>query len=228
MVRNLLLVLLLFVSLSAKIPSSSRQLLVVTTNSWSASNGILQRYEKQAGEWHKVGRQIAVKVGKNGLAWGRGLHTLPKRTKRIKAEGDGRAPAGIFRLSYAFGDKALSLDYPYHRMTRHHHCVDDSRSQYYNRVIDSRKVHEDYQSFEHMKFPSGLYSYGLFVDHNPSHIPRAGSCIFMHIKKSNGKPTVGCTAMSKPEILRVLKWLDKSKKPLLIQAPKREMKKLWR
>ena len=226
-VRSLLFVLLLSVSLLAKIPFSSRQLLVVTTADWSASSGQLQRYEKRAGKWQKVGKHIAVKVGKNGLAWGRGLHTLPKGVKRIKVEGDGRAPAGIFRLSYAFGDKALSLDYPYHRMTRHHHCVDDSRSQYYNRVIDSRKVRKDYKSFEHMKFPSGLYSYGLFVDHNPRHIPRAGSCIFMHIEKSNGKPTVGCTAMSKPEILRVLKWLDKSKKPLLIQAPKSVIKTLF-
>ena len=227
MVRNLLLALLLSISLSARIPSSSRQLLVVTTNNWSASNGMLQRYEKQVGKWRKVGRRIAVKVGKNGLAWGRGLHTPPKGAKRVKVEGDGRAPAGIFRLSYAFGDKALSLDYPYHRMTRHHRCVDDSHSQYYNQVIDSRKVRKDYQSFEPMKFPSGLYSYGIFVDHNPKHIPGAGSCIFMHIKKSSGKPTVGCTAMSKPEILRILKWLDKRKKPLLIQAPKSVIKTLF-
>ncbi len=227
MVRGLLSVLLLSVFLSAKIPSSSRQLLVVTTADWSASSGLLQRYEKQAEKWHKVGKHIAVKVGKNGLAWGRGLHIVPKGTKRIKREGDGRAPAGVFRLPYAFGDKVLKLHYPYHRMTSAHRCVDDSRSNYYNQVIDSRKVRKDYKSFEPMKFPSGLYSYGLFVDHNPKRTPGAGSCIFMHIKKKSGKPTVGCTAMGKPEILRILKWLDQNKKPLLIQAPKSVIKTLF-
>lgn len=228
MAKSLLSILLLSTFLSAKIPSWCRQLLVVSTADWSASSGLLQRYEKRAGKWHKTGKRIAVKVGKNGLAWGRGLHTVPKHTKRIKREGDGRAPAGIFGLSYAFGDKALKLHYPYHRMTSTHHCVDDSRSRYYNQVIDSRKVRKDYRSFEPMKFPSGLYSYGLFVDHNPERMPRAGSCIFMHIKKKSGKPTVGCTAMGKPEILRILKWLDQHKRPLLVQAPKSVIGKLWR
>jgi len=208
--------------------SASKQLLVVQTSSWRASSGTLQRYEKHAGAWQKVGAAIAVKVGKNGLAWGRGLHAIPKGAKRIKREGDGRAPAGIFRLPYAFGDRSISLDYPYHRMTRYHHCVDDGHSRYYNRVIDSRKASKDYQSFETMKFASGLYSYGLFVAHNPDRISGAGSCIFLHIKKRSGKPTVGCTAMSKAEIVILLKWLDPKKKPLLVQAPKSALKKLWR
>ena len=217
-----------WISLYGNPLSAAKQLLVVQTSSWSVSSGSLQRYEKHAGVWHKVGRAITVKVGKNGLAWGRGLHTIPKGAKRIKREGDGRAPAGIFRLSYAFGDKALKLRYPYRRMTRAHHCVDDSRSKYYNQVIDSRKIRKDYKSFEHMKFPSGLYSYGLFIDHNPKHTPKVGSCIFMHIKKPSGKPTVGCTAMSKAEIITVLKWLDPKKKPLLVQAPVVIVERLWR
>jgi len=226
--RLFLALLLGSVLIWAKVPQGSSQLLVVTTPSWSASSGRLQRYEKRSGKWHKVGKSIAVKVGKNGLAWGRGLHHIPKGMKRIKREGDGRAPAGIFRLPYAFGDKAVKLRYPYHRMSRAHHCVDDSRSKYYNQVVDSRKVRKDYKSFEHMKFPSGLYSYGIFVAHNPTRIPKAGSCIFMHIKKRSGKPTVGCTAMGKAEIITVLKWLDPKKKPLLVQAPAGVVKRLWR
>jgi len=219
------IVLLLFLSLflDAGVLQQSRQLLVVTTSDWSASSGRLQRYEKQKQGWHKVGVPIRVKVGKNGLAWGRGLHRIPRGSKRIKREGDGRAPAGIFRLPYAFGDKALSLSYPYHRMARRHHCVDDSHSRYYNRIIDSRSVQKDYSSFEYMKFPSGLYRYGIFVDHNPQRTPGAGSCIFIHIQKKSGKPTVGCTAMKQPEILSILKWLDPKKQPLLVQAPEKEI-----
>ncbi len=206
--------------------SSARQLLVVQTSGWSASSGILQRYEKRSDRWQKAGKGIAVKVGKNGLAWGRGLHRIPKGSKRIKREGDGRAPAGIFRLPYAFGDKALSLSYPYHRMTRRHHCVDDPRSRYYNRIVDSHTLKKDYRSFEQMKFPSGLYAYGLFVDHNPRRIPGAGSCIFIHIQKKSGKPTVGCTAMKRSGIIDILQWLDPKKHPLLVQAPQKEISRL--
>ncbi len=228
MVKFSLFVLLLTASLWAKIPASTKQLLVVTTPSWRANHGTLQRYEKHGKGWKKVSKSIAVKVGKNGLAWGKGLHHTPRGTKRIKREGDGKAPAGIFRLPYAFGDRSIRLRYPYHKMTRQHHCVDDGHSKYYNQVIDSRKVRPDYKSFEHMKFPSGLYSYGLFVAHNPKRIAGAGSCIFLHIKKPSGKPTVGCTAMGKSEIITVLKWLDPKKKPLLVQAPKGVVEGLWR
>lgn len=213
--------------LLAQIPSSTKQLLVVSTANWSASSAMLQRYEKISGKWKKAGKAISVKVGKNGLAWGRGLHRNPKGSKRLKKEGDGRAPAGIFRLTYVFGEKSKNIKFPYRQMTRQHHCVDDSKSQHYNLVVDSRQVKKDYKSFEYMKFPSGLYSYGIFVDHNPKRIPKAGSCIFIHIKKASGKPTVGCTAMSKPEIAGIIKWLDPKKKPLLVQAPKTHIKSLF-
>jgi len=93
-VRLLLFVLFLTASIWAKIPASTEQLLVVTTPSWRADHGILQRYEKHGKGWKKVGKSIAVKVGKNGLAWGKGLHHTPRGTKRIKREGDGKAPAG--------------------------------------------------------------------------------------------------------------------------------------
>lgn len=205
---------------------ATRQLLVVQTAGWSASSGTLQRYEKQASLWHTVGKRIPIKVGKNGLAWGRGLHHIPKGSQRIKREGDGKAPAGIFALPYAFGESKMSIRYPYHRMTTRHRCVDDSRSRYYNRVIDSSKARHDYHSYEKMKFASGLYSYGLFVDHNPKRIAKAGSCIFIHIKKPSGKPTVGCTAMSKNQIKSLLQWLDPNKHPLLVQSPRKFSRQL--
>jgi D-alanyl-D-alanine dipeptidase len=99
-------------------------------------------------------------------------------------------------------------------------CVDDRRSRYYNRIVERGKVTKDWRSAERMKFPSGLYRYGIFVAHNPRNVPGAGSCIFMHIKKSNGRPTVGCTAMGQKELLEVMRWLDPEKNPVLVQAPR--------
>lgn len=220
------LALLLSVLTFSQIAAQSKQLLVVSTSNWTSSSGSLQRYEKKSNGWKKVGTSISVKVGKNGLAWGRGMHRVPKGTKRIKREGDGKAPAGIFSLPFVFSEYNIEIPYPHKKMTNLHHCVDDSRSKYYNKVVDSSKIKKDYRSFEHMKFPSGLYSYGIFVNHNPNHVPMAGSCIFIHIKKANGKPTVGCTAMSKSSIKNIIHWLDPSKRPLLIQAPKGFIKKL--
>jgi len=198
----------------------TRQYVVVSSRDWNSPDAVLVRYELTGARWRKIGSPIRVKIGKNGMGWGAGLHDrshLPKGP--VKREGDGRAPAGIFSLTFVFGEKRVESRMPFRIMTRHHRCVDDSRSKYYNRIIDSSKSEKDYRSFERMKLKSNLYKYGIYVAHNAGQKPMAGSCIFMHIKKPDGKPTVGCTAMSEREIVELIRWLDPSKHPLLVQAP---------
>lgn len=208
------------------IPAESRQLIQVTTPHWEAQEGTLQRYEKTDQTWHKVGKPIAIILGRNGLAWGRGLHTIPSDTQNIKKEGDGKAPAGLFRLGHGFGYEALATDFPYSVYQRTDHCVDDSRSKWYNRIVDSIKVSQDYQSFEHMKLDQSIeYKYGITVEHNPHQVPYGGSCIFMHIKHPSGKATSGCTAMQENEMAEVLGWLKSEANPLLLQLPQDEMNK---
>ena len=221
-----LFVTLLSAAPKSPIPEDTKQLLVVTTADWSSPDATLQRYEKAGKQWKKAGKSIKVITGKNGLGWGRGLYPVPSDAKWIKKEGDGKAPAGIFRLKNAFGYQPFSISYPYEVYKETDHCVDDGKSKWYNQIVDSTRVKKDYHSFERMKFPKNYYKYGLIVDHNPKAIPGAGSCIFMHIKKPKHIPTVGCTAMSEDEIKHLLKWLDPDKHPLLIQAPKSEMPKL--
>jgi D-alanyl-D-alanine dipeptidase len=223
MKKSLLVLLFATLLLQAQIPQS-RQLLVVTTEEWSASDGVLQRYEKDEKSWRKAGRAVKVKLGRNGLGWGRGLHTLPQNAKIVKKEGDGKAPAGIFTLKQAFGYESFQTNYPYTVYKETDHCVDDVNSKFYNKIIDSTRTEADYKSFEHMKFPKDYYKYGIVVNHN--HIDErgavrgAGSCIFMHIKKV---PTAGCTVMDENEIKEIIRWLDEKKKPLLVQGTKEIM-----
>jgi L,D-peptidoglycan transpeptidase YkuD (ErfK/YbiS/YcfS/YnhG family) len=210
---------------AGKLPSDTRQLLVVVSPDWRADHGTLTRWEKRGESWKRVGAVIPVKLGKNGMAWGRGLYAAPPGAAH-KREGDGRSPAGIFELPFLLGEGASEFRYPYRRMDRFSRCVDDPRSRSYNQIVDSRRVPQDYRSYERMKFPSGLYRYGIFVAHNPKRIPGAGSCIFMHIKRRDGRPTVGCTAMSSEALRSVMHWLDPRKHPLLIQAPREAIRRL--
>jgi D-alanyl-D-alanine dipeptidase len=206
------------------IPKSTKQLIKVTTKDWNSKDGELQRYEKDKnGNWIKVGESIKIVLGRNGLAWGLGLHDIPVDAKYIKKEGDGRSPAGLFELGNGFGYKNFKINFPYEKYKRTDHCVDDSHSKYYNTIIDSTKVKKDYKSFEHMRLRNNLYKYGITVKHNPLNIPQSGSCIFMHIKNKRGTGTAGCTAMSQKSIITILKWLDKEKSPLLLQLPKSEI-----
>ena len=212
--------------LYAKIPET-KQLIVVTAKNWSTSDGILQRYEKRGSVWHKVGERIRVKLGRNGLGWGRGLHQIPKDAKIVKKEGDGKAPAGIFTLKQAFGYRPFAVKYPYKVYRETDHCVDDVHSKFYNKIVDSTKIKIDYTSKEHMKFPKNYYRYGIAVNHNhfdeKGAVPGAGSCIFLHIKNI---PTAGCTVMNEDEIKKIIQWLDAEKNPLLLQGTKHVVKKL--
>ncbi len=207
------------------IPQESSQLLMVTTDNWNTKDGMLQRYERDGKSWKKVGEPIDIVLGRNGLGWGIGLHTTPKDAKYIKKEGDGKAPAGLFALGNGFGYEDFEIDFPYSVYKRTDHCVDDSKSKFYNTIIDSTKVKKDYKSFEHMKLKNDLYKYGITVNHNPNNIANAGSCIFVHIRNKKGGGTAGCTAMREDKIVKILKWLKRSKKPLLLQLPKTEVAK---
>ncbi len=214
-------------TLQAQIPDT-KQLIVVSTKNWSTSNGTLQRYEKKNGSWQTVSKAITIKLGRNGLGWGIGLHSIPKDAKIIKKEGDGKAPAGIFNLKQAFGYAPFSVKYPYKVYKETDHCVDDVNSNLYNKIVDSKKISRDYKSKEHMKFPKDYYKYGIVVNHN--HIDEAGakkgagSCIFIHIKKV---PTAGCTVMSENEMKEIIRWLDAEKGPLLLQGTEEVIKTLW-
>lgn len=207
--------------------AKSGQIILIQTPSWQSKSGVLEFWQKDKKKWHRL-LKSNIFVGKNGLAWGIGLHKIPKNALNLKKEGDGKAPAGIFNLIYAFGYEKQNFTFPYKVMSRFHRCVDDSNSKYYNHIIDARKVPQDYNSYENMKLQSNFYKLGIVVDHNffdKKAIKKKGSCIFIHIKP---RPTVGCTALPNEALMKkLISLLDSKKDPLLIQAPKDIAKKLF-
>jgi L,D-peptidoglycan transpeptidase YkuD (ErfK/YbiS/YcfS/YnhG family) len=221
---------------------SSTQILVVTTSDWNAVEGTLQRYERSnpGKKWKAVGEPFWIVVGKNGLAWS-SAPTLPDGVGRrsasdpVKKEGDGKAPAGVFPVSTAFGyasQKQPGWKMPFVSLTPSMECVDDIKSEFYNRVLDRSNISSpDWSSSEHMLRPDELYRWGLVVDYNasPAH-PGAGSCIFLHIWRGPGQGTAGCTAMPQEQLESLLAWLDPARKPLLVQFPRqqyRDLQKKW-
>lgn len=220
---------------------SSTEMVVVTTSDWNSPQGMLRRYERSAAgkKWKPAGEPITVMIGKNGLAWGTGIVQLRQQaagsTDPVKKEGDGRAPAGIFRLSKAFGyanQPQPGWKMPYVSLTSSVECVDDTASRFYNQVVDRSAVSADWNSSEHMLRPDDLYRWGVLVDHNASPATAGGgSCIFLHIWRGPGQPTVGCTAMPQDELESLIAWLDPARTPLLVQLPEAQYQRLrkhWR
>uniref|UniRef100_I2Q0V3 YkuD domain-containing protein n=1 Tax=Desulfovibrio sp. U5L TaxID=596152 RepID=I2Q0V3_9BACT len=213
--------------------AGSRQLVLVVTEDFNDNQARLRRFERGGdGAWRPVGDDVAVTIGKNGMAWGRGLQGPPPAEGPVKIEGDGRSPAGVFAFGTAFAyqpqDMWTTPKMPVHRVTDQTVCVETINSASYNRILDENTVAaKDWTSPDRMLRPDGLYRFGLMVDYNaPDTVPGAGSCIFFHLWRRPGAPTVGCTAMNEPAILAVLAWMDASKKPILVQLPRPELKRL--
>lgn len=206
---------------------SALQLIVSTTADWDGVDATLQRYarDRVGAPWRPVGAPIPAAVGRAGLGWGTGLHGDPPLDGPAKREGDGKAPAGVFRLSSAFG-YAAPADVPWIRLpyVQAHagiECVDDMRSRYYNRRVDRDTIpRPDWTSHEEMRRPDALYEWGVWVDHNADPPAPGGSCIFLHVWGGPGVATSGCTAMPADDLREVLAWLDPRARPVLAQLPR--------
>ena len=158
-----------------------------------------------------------------------------RKTRAAKREGDGCAPAGIFRLGPAFGYAArppAGCKLRYRPVTERDYFVDAPAANDYNRwvTIPPRKPNRPeklWPSFERMKRRDGLYELGIVVQQNDRPIVKGkGSAIFLHVWRHPGVPTVGCTAMARDDLLTLLRWLDPDLEPLLVQAPEKEIKNI--
>lgn len=196
--------------------SCSEQILLVVSKEMNSSKAFLECYE----DGKKVFDTIEVNIGTNGLGWGLGEVKLKEEASDpIKKEGDKKAPAGVFYLTKIFGyenDKNLSMPYIY--TSENLICVDDVNSALYNQILPMPS--EKPGSFEIMRRDDNQYELGVVVEHNKNRIKGRGSCIFIHVAKSKDASTAGCTSMHLDEIKKITSWLDRSKKPTLIQIPK--------
>jgi D-alanyl-D-alanine dipeptidase len=182
-----------------------------------------------------VGDPIAIVVGKKGMGWGAGLMPTDNPSLRspedpVKKEGDGKSPAGVFRIGTAFGyaaQKPADWKMAYVHLTPAVECVDDSASHFYNQIVDRSSVSPDWNSSEHMAEAGVAYRWGAVIDHNVNPaVPSAGSCVFMHIWAGPAIGTAGCTAMAQDQLEPILKWLDPANSPILVQLPLAQYQKL--
>lgn len=207
----------------ADVFSECRQLVVVVSPSANGKLARLWKFERSGGRWKSAGMAHPVNLGKKGLAWGKGLHSAKPGVQ--KKEGDLKSPAGIFRFGSAFGyaeSPRLSLKMDYRPITLSDICVEDSKSQHYNRIVDGGKLHADWIARESMLRSDAQYKWGIVVKQNDPPEAEGGSCIFFHLWRKKGSGTLGCTAMSEVNMLALMKWLDPAKKPLLMQMTQKD------
>lgn len=182
---------------------SQQAVVVVSTQGFHAD---LHLYEQLAGEWKLIDK-IPANIGLCGMG----------KTR----EGDQKSPCGIFSLGLAFGilPKPEGAKYPYVLLTPEDYWVDDSKSKDYNKWVHYREGDpKDWRSAERLYEETVCYRHAVSINYNHGREPGKGSAIFLHVWRDENTPTQGCTAISEPDMIRILQWLDPDKQPLFIQG----------
>lgn len=237
-VHILMLIVLICVT-HAAVPHNCTQAVIGVADDWNSSHVTLSVVEKDAqGRWVRVLGPYKGRLGRSGLVWGLGLHRNYRRAT-IKQEGDGRSPAGIFRIGglWVTNKKTVKRDsrIPYVKVGPADLWVSDPAYPHlYNRHVRlNHPARSAWEKKEQMRQTDYAHSIKLLICHNTDN-PRvnAGSSIFFHIWRRDGAAaTAGCTAMNETNLRTIIARLNPSRNPVYILLPRAEyarLRKSWR
>ncbi len=118
-------------------------------------------------EFPKCNIKTKAYIGKNGAT--------PK-----KQEGDGKTPIGEFELGIAMGmhnnQEILNKKIEYKQITNNMYWVDDSKSKYYNKLVDISQTKKDWESSEYLIDYPLQYEYLVEIKTNPKNEPKKRKC----------------------------------------------------
>ena len=141
--------------------------------------------------------KVKCSIGKRGI-------------KYKKKEGDKVTPKGIFKIKciYYRKDRIPTLPTKIKKVVINKNMgwCDDPNSNHYNKLI---KFPFKY-SAEKLYRKDNIYDIILVLSFNMNPIIRKkGSAIFIHIAKKNFSKTMGCVAINKQDMKKILKLIDK-------------------
>jgi L,D-peptidoglycan transpeptidase YkuD (ErfK/YbiS/YcfS/YnhG family) len=136
-------------------------------------------------------------VGKAGLGWGYTFLDFKEGEEPEKFEGDGRTPAGFFRIGASFGFGPSTRPGYIELKAGETVCVEDPSSPFYNRITKRSAIGsveaDDMRS-------SAVYRSGLFVEYPSDRATRRGSCILIHLWSAPDVGTAGCVGLPEARV----------------------------
>lgn len=186
---------------------NAEQVIIVTSDAYKTIHSTISCFEKANGTWTQTCSMPGV-IGINGFS-------------STKKEGDLTTPIGKFSLDMTFGKcENPGTKMPYRQVSANDIWAD--ATQYYNTWVTDPSI-----SGEHLLRDDWLYDYSLVINYNiPERILGKGSGIFLHCWRSSNNGTEGCVATDKNNVLSILKWLNPSKNPEIIEGPMSEVLKM--
>ncbi|WP_416827613.1 L,D-transpeptidase family protein [Ectobacillus polymachus] len=191
---------------SFKTVDTNSQLILVTTKGYGTNEAYIRTFERDANGHWKTLLGMDGFIGKTGFA-------------NEMSEGGAASPRGKYTIGTAFGiPENPGTKLSYKQITDDDVWVDDANSSLYNTWQKKSQNNGRWTSAKNMNIPQ--CKYGFVINYNTDRIPGKGSAIFFHISDNY---TLGSTAASENNVLRILRWLDPSKNPVIIQSPESEL-----
>jgi L,D-peptidoglycan transpeptidase YkuD (ErfK/YbiS/YcfS/YnhG family) len=208
--------------------SRVRQLVTVSSPSWSATTGRLRAWRRPAGgSWVRVRGPVPVVLGYAG--WVLAAH---------RVQSTGTTPAGVFRLPFGFGrlpDPGTSLRYrqydgndwwpyeprdpaTYNLFQTHKAATSHWRADYSEHLADYPTQYA-FAIAVGFNLPSGVHyskARKQRVATSPADTARGGG-IFLHV--AGAGRTAGCVAMARHQVRWLLRWLDPDRNPRVAMGP---------
>jgi len=211
----------------------ARQVVVVTSGSWVTSYAKLRTYSRtRGGVWRLRLGPVDARVGGNGFS--------PAASRR---QGTSTTPAGTFAIPWAFGTRAdPGTELPYRKVDGNDWWPYDPRDPSTYNVWQPRRMGaaawrtswaEDLSSFGRQyrhaavidyNLPTGVHTAGGQQVADVPADTRRGGGIFLHIDRPGS--TSGCVSVVQADMVRILRWLDPDKRPVIVMGPRSQITRM--
>lgn len=180
--------------------ADARKLVLVTADTMTSTTASVQRFTRRtpSDPWQAASGPVTALIGHNGVGWAHAFRSFAQAGEPIKVDGDKRVPAGFYKIGRPFGFSP-SARLHYLRIAEGVTCVDDSNSPAYNTITSRARVGRQVHGENMWRVPE--YRRGLLVDYPTDRAARAGSCIFIHVRRPDAKGTAGCVALPEPQVI---------------------------
>ncbi len=209
----------------------SRQVVTVTSSSWSTSYAKLSTWRKRKdGNWRRVIGPVPARIGYAGFA-----------LAADRLQGTGTTPAGTFRIGRGFGsNKDPGTAMPYRRFDRNDYWPGDPRDpRTYNVYQFKRASMARWRTSwaERLWDFRAEYAHAAVIRYNMPHRryraddgqrfakdkanTTRGGAIFLHVNGDDD--TAGCVSVSARRMRKLLRWFDPDRVPRIVMGPKDEI-----
>lgn len=189
---------------------NSEQVLVVLADRYGTYKTTYSAYEKKNGKWTTFSSGNSV-IGKSGFSDNR-------------KEGDMTTPTGKYGFPFMFGTASNpGVKFEYRKVIEGDYWVSNNIISEYNVWMYYTGPNPDERLYDYEAlWKQPLYKYAAVIDFNYYSNKQlgVGSGIFLHIAPYSGYGTAGCVAMKEAELVKILKWLDPGKKPIIVMGVK--------